>query len=244
MDGFIFSRWEKGSWNSNVVIGLSPAFCVSNLQWEIICTVSKGLVIKAVIMKGSCTLHFYQSCHSLTAVILPELRVHARLIQLCSTLCDPMDCSPPGSSVHGILRTRILQWVYISSSRGSSWPRDQACVSISCIGSWVFYYLCHPWRPISGQIDGLIVYELIHFSKNMISYLNGYTFYLHSDYSVSLMYVCNCRCCYLVTKLCPTLATPWTVALEAPLSLGFPRQEYWVRCHFLLQCMQYLPSTV
>ena len=40
--------------------------------------------------------------------------------QLCPTLCDPMDCSLPGSSVHGILQVRILEWVAISFSRGSS----------------------------------------------------------------------------------------------------------------------------
>ena len=40
--------------------------------------------------------------------------------QLCLTLCDPVDCSPPASSVHGILQARILEWVAISSSRGSS----------------------------------------------------------------------------------------------------------------------------
>jgi len=45
------------------------------------------------------------------------------------TFCDPMDCSPPGSSVHGILQEGILVWVAISFSRGSSWPRDQTCVS-------------------------------------------------------------------------------------------------------------------
>ena len=44
--------------------------------------------------------------------------------KLCLTLCDPMDCSPPGSSVHGIFQARILEWVAISSSRGSSQPRD------------------------------------------------------------------------------------------------------------------------
>ena len=43
----------------------------------------------------------------------------------CLTLCDPMDSSPPGSSVHGILQARILEWVTISFSRGSSWPREQ-----------------------------------------------------------------------------------------------------------------------
>ena len=45
-----------------------------------------------------------------------------------------MDCSPPGSSVHGISRARILEWLAISFSRGSSRPRDRACVS--CIGRW------------------------------------------------------------------------------------------------------------
>ena len=51
--------------------------------------------------------------------------------QLCPTLCDPMDCSPPGSSVHVMLQARILEWV-ATSSRGSSQPRDQthtACIS-------------------------------------------------------------------------------------------------------------------
>ena len=42
--------------------------------------------------------------------------------QLCLTLCDPMDCSPPGSSVHGILQARILEWVAITFSRGSFHP--------------------------------------------------------------------------------------------------------------------------
>ena len=46
----------------------------------------------------------------------------------CPTLCNPMDCSPPGSSVHGILQVRILKWVAISFSRGSSQPRDQTQV--------------------------------------------------------------------------------------------------------------------
>ena len=47
----------------------------------------------------------------------------------CPTLCDPMDCSPPGSSVHGILQARTLEWVATASCRGSSPSRDQTCVS-------------------------------------------------------------------------------------------------------------------
>ena len=62
-------------------------------------------------------------------------------LQLCLSLCDPMDCSPPGFSVHGILQARILEWVAISSSRGSSGPRDGTCVSyVSCTGRWVPYH--------------------------------------------------------------------------------------------------------
>ena len=48
----------------------------------------------------------------------------AQLLQSCPTLCDPMDCSMPGSSVHGILWARILEWVAMPSFRGSSQPRD------------------------------------------------------------------------------------------------------------------------
>ena len=57
--------------------------------------------------------------------------MHAQLFQLCLILCDPMDWSQPGSSVHGILWTRILEWVVMPSSRGSTWPR--AWTSVSCI---------------------------------------------------------------------------------------------------------------
>ena len=53
-------------------------------------------------------------------------------------LCNPMDCSPPGSSVHGILQARMLEWVAIPSSRGSSWLRDWTLISyISCTDSEV-----------------------------------------------------------------------------------------------------------
>ena len=50
--------------------------------------------------------------------------MHAKLLQSCLTLCNPMDCSLPGSPVHGILQARILKSVAISSPRGSSRPRD------------------------------------------------------------------------------------------------------------------------
>ena len=58
----------------------------------------------------------------------------AKSLQLCLTLCGPMDCSPLGSSVHGILQARISEWVAMPFSRGSSQPRDRTHGSyISCI---------------------------------------------------------------------------------------------------------------
>ena len=60
-----------------------------------------------------------------------RLDMHA---QSCLTVCDPMDCSPPGSFVHGILRVRILEWVAMPSSRGSYQPRNRTHISyVSCI---------------------------------------------------------------------------------------------------------------
>ena len=67
------------------------------------------------------------------------IHVHAKLLQLCPTLCDSMDCGPPGSSIHRIPQARILEWVAMPSSRGSSQPRDPMCISSnSCIAGRFF----------------------------------------------------------------------------------------------------------
>ena len=67
--------------------------------------------------------------------------VCAQPFQSCPTLCDTMDCSSPGSSVHGILQARILEWVAMPSSRGSSWLRDRTHVSnVSCTDRQVLYH--------------------------------------------------------------------------------------------------------
>ena len=70
----------------------------------------------------------------------------AQLRQSCPALCDAMDRSPPGSSVHRILLARILERVFITSSKGSSWPRDWTCVS--CIAG-----NCFTTEP-SGKPEG------------------------------------------------------------------------------------------
>ena len=87
----------------------------------------------------------------LRAIVLSTLRecVRAKLLQSGPTLCDPMDCSPPGSSVCGILQGRILEWVAMPSSRDSSQPRDQNCISyVSCIGRQVLLPLAPPGKPL------------------------------------------------------------------------------------------------
>ena len=71
--------------------------------------------------------------------------------QSCPILCDSMDCSPPGSSVHEIFQARILEWVTISFSRGSSQPRDQTWVSgIASSADGV---------GVKGVCDGVQVYR-------------------------------------------------------------------------------------
>ena len=68
----------------------------------------------------------------------------------------PMDCSPPGSSVHGILQARILEWVAISFSRGSSQPRDWTQVSriaSRCFNLWAKFFFC------KGQVVNMLTFE-------------------------------------------------------------------------------------
>ena len=74
--------------------------------------------------------------------VVNQLCVHVcKVTQSCLTLCDPRDYSPPGSSVHGILQARTLEWVALPSSGGSSQPKDQTRVSyIFCIGRHVLYH--------------------------------------------------------------------------------------------------------
>ena len=67
--------------------------------------------------------------HISTPFSLYSKAKQSEVTQSCPTRCDPMDCSPPGSSIHGILQAKILEWVVISLSRGSFQPRDWTWVS-------------------------------------------------------------------------------------------------------------------
>ena len=106
----------------------------------------------------------------------------------------PQDCSQPGSSVHGILQTRILEWVAISCSRGSYQFRDQTCVTFICcqVGSLSLDHLGSPK-------------DVVHIHNGMLLLL-----LLPSRFSRVRLF-----------------ATQWTVAHQAPLSMGLSWQEYW-----------------
>ena len=110
-----------------------------------------------------------------------------------------MDCSPPGSSVHGVVQARTLEWVAISSSRGSSRPRDRTCVfCASFTGKQILYH----WA--TGEAHSLRT--------------------VHSKWGVCVC-VCACVLSHFI-RVC-LFVTPWAIARQAPLSLGFSRQEYW-----------------
>ena len=73
--------------------------------------------------------------------------------------CNPLDCSPPGSSVHGISQARILEWVPISFSRGSSWPRDQTCISCIAGGFFTTEPTRKPYKGVNMRENWVRVYR-------------------------------------------------------------------------------------
>ena len=70
-----------------------------------------------------------------------EIPVKVKVTQSCTTVCNPMDCGLPGSSVHGILKARILEWVDFTFSRGYSQPKNQIQALPHC--RWILYKLSH-----------------------------------------------------------------------------------------------------
>ena len=84
----------------------------------------------------------------------------------CLTLCSPVDCNLSGSSVHGIFQASILEWVAISYSRGSSWPKDWNFISfISCICRPILYR-CTIWEPERT------CFKYSHWLYNKVTFLN------------------------------------------------------------------------
>ena len=85
-----------------------------------------------------------------------------------------MDCSPPGSSVHGVLQARTLEWVAMPSSRGPSRPRDQTYISyISCIGRRVLYHQCNLGSPITQHVLNKATEQFILLLKQALNKISS-----------------------------------------------------------------------
>ena len=82
----------------------------------------------------------------------------------CSTLCDPMDCSLPGFSVHGILQATLLEWIAMPFSRGSSQPMDQICISLHY--RQILYHLSYPTGQSQSEFrEGEVLADVIHLGQ-------------------------------------------------------------------------------
>ena len=135
---------------------------------------------------------------------------------VCLTLRSPMDCTPPGSSVHWIFQARILEWVDISFSRGPSRtgiepasPALAGGVSTKSLQSCPT--LCDPIdsSPPGYPVPGILQARTLE--SVAISFSNAW------EWKVKVK---------LLSRVW-LLATPWTAAHQAPPSMGFSRQEYW-----------------
>ena len=90
-----------------------------------------------------------RKAHELRGATILLKPTHAKSLQSCLILCDPMGCSRPGSFVHGILQARILEWGAMPSSRGSSQPRDRTQVSHNAEGFFTIWATMEaPWSVI------------------------------------------------------------------------------------------------
>ena len=122
----------------------------------------------------------------------------AKSLQSCPTLCDPIDGSPSGSPIPGILQARTLEWVAISFSNAWKWKLKVKSLShVRLLATpWTAAYQAPPPMGFSRQ-----------------EYWSGVPYY--------------CYQFSWVAQSCPTLVTPWSAAYQAPPSMGFSRQKYW-----------------
>ena len=129
-------NWFKFCWVGRLLLFLLPIYIYYMKKWNKIKTLQLKLpwniyYIAIYVIKKFQILELYVkyiSCHSLL-IMLIIIYKWSEVAQSCLTLCDPKDCSLPGFSIHGIFQVKILEWVAISFSRGSSRLRDWTQVS-------------------------------------------------------------------------------------------------------------------
>ena len=149
--GVVNTEVEKRTYPTGLTLGLSGSLFPQLSQ-----VFPTGLTKKAatlVVAEVPCSMKF--TWNPLTIADLTAVPTEGANCQccccclvtkLCLNLCNLMDCSPPGSSVHGILQARTLEWVAISFSREPSWPRDWT--RLFCNGRQILYHWATREAPI------------------------------------------------------------------------------------------------
>ena len=135
----------------------------------------------------------------------------SKSLQSCLTLCDPIDSSPPGSTIPGIFQARTLEWVAISFSNAWKWKVKGKSLSH-------IQLLVTPWTTAYQAPHGVFQAKVLEWSATAFS---GQEYW--SGLFPSPRHACMLSC-FSHVRLC---ATPWTAVHQAPLSIGFSRQEYW-----------------
>ena len=148
--------------------------------------------------------------------------------QSCPTLCDPMDCSPPGSSLHRILQARILVWVAIPFSRRFSWPRDQILVSRIAVRFFTIWATSWHFKMMTffifAQLTRHLLTELLHLSS-LLQMPNNYRMV---DFEFFGNFLCSCKRISFNDPLNWLLLTSNSQSQCSPSSrLSFPLQKTW-----------------
>ena len=137
--------------------------------------------------------------------------------QSCSTLCDPMDCSLPGSSVHGISQARILEWVAISFSRGFFLTQGSHLGLLHC--RWILYRLSQLRISPSNEYSGLISFRIDQFDL-LADQGTLKSLFEHHSSKASIL---QCSPCSMVQLSHPLMTTGKTIALT--ISHLFAKQK-------------------
>ena len=153
----------------------------------------------------------------------------AKSLQSCPTLCDPIDGSPPGSPIPGILQARTLEWVAISFSNAWKWKVKVKLLSRVrlLVTPWTAAYQAPPSMGFSRQEYFPLPSPFSPFHGWYLKRARNQILCLQQRLSSNQSHPCHFPRFWHVCPKCSTLATLWAIASQGPLSMGFSRQEYW-----------------
>ena len=142
------TRWQRFETESDLQDSDSSIKCFKNTLTNLLCNLFSFNICAGMIYGTYLYLNKSKRVLTINYDYVFKIRIHCMHAQSCLTLCNPVDSSLPGSSVHGILQTRKLKQVAISYSRGFSRPRNPTHIScISCVSRCILYH-CTTWGAL------------------------------------------------------------------------------------------------